>query len=161
MLMAYNSSRQESIKFSPSVMVFGRDIELPVDLLYPAPPNGNAMPADGFARKLQTHLQNVHELARTSLLEASQKQKRLYDRRISKHQYKNGDAVWLRVYARPKGLSKKLQLRWEGPFKIISQISDLTYKIKRGQKHICKIVHFNRLKPYKGRLSAWFKQGSL
>ena len=105
-------------------------------------------------------MKKVHDIARASLLEAGQKQKRLYDRRVNKYIYKKGDAVWLRVYIRPKGLSKKLQLHWEGPFKIIDKISDLTLKVQKTPKSRCKIVHFNRLKPYNGKLSSWFTRKS-
>ena len=103
------------------------------------------MPAEEFVVKLKTQMENVHQVARTSLLEAGRKQKRLYDRRVSKHQYNLADAVWLRNYTRPKGLSKKLMMQWDGPFKIISKLPDLTYKIRKSPKQACKIVHFNRL----------------
>lgn len=106
--------------------------------------------------ELQNKLKAVHEMAQNSLLEASRKQKTLYDRRVSKHSYKIGDAVWLRSYRKPRGLSRKLQLRWEGPFKIVGKISDLTYKVQKNKKSDFKVVHFNRLKPYRGNLSAWF-----
>ena len=86
-------------------------------------------------------------------MEAGQKQKLAYDRKVSKHTYKVGDAVWLRSYAKQKGLSRKLQLRWEGPFKIVSKILDLNYKIQRSRKADFKVIHFNRLKPYRGNLS--------
>lgn len=99
-------------------------------------------------------------MARDSLLEASQRQKLLYDRRVSKHRYAVGDAVWLRSYTKAKGLSKKLQLRWEGPFKVVGRISDLTYKVQKNKKSDFKVVHFNRLKPYKGNLSTWFTRGT-
>lgn len=157
LLMAYRSSKQESITMTPNMMMLGREIDLPVDLLYPPPPTETNLPSNEYVVQLQNKMKIVHEIARASLLEAGQKQKRLYDSRISKHKYTVGDAVWLRVYARPKGLSKKLQLRWEGPFKIVSKLSDLTFKIKKSQKAVCKIVHFNRLKPFRGKLSAWFR----
>ena len=156
-LMAYRSSKQESINMTPCMMMLGREIDLPVDLLYPPPPTENDLPSDEYVVRLQNHMKNVHELARSSLLEASMKQKRLYDSRISKHKYSVGDAVWLREYTKPRGLSRKLQLRWDGPFKIIRKISDLNFKIQRGPKSMCKIVHFNRLKPFKGKLTAWFR----
>ena len=38
MLMAYRSSKQEATKNTPNLMFLGREIDLPVDLLYPPPP---------------------------------------------------------------------------------------------------------------------------
>ena len=156
MLMAYNSSRHETTKQTPSLLFLGREPNLPVDLLYPPPPVESKSPNDKYVIELQNKLKFVQEMARNSLLEASQRQKLLYDRRVSKHCYKIGDAVWLRSYTKAKGLSKKLQLRWEGPFKVVGKISDLTYKVQRNKKSEFKVVHFNRLKPYSGILSNWF-----
>ena len=100
-------------------MVLGCEIELPVNLLYPPPPGENVVPFEEFVVKLKIQMENVHEVAMPSLLEAGGKQKRLSDGRVSKHQYNLADAVWLRNYTRPKGLSKKLMMRWDGPFKIL------------------------------------------
>lgn len=160
LLMAYRSSKHESTKMTPNMMMLGREIDLPVDLIYPPPPSGSKLPSNEYVVELQNKMRKVHCIARASLLEAGQKQKRLYDRKINKHQYHKGDAVWLRIYVKPKGLSKKLQLKWEGPFKIIDRISDLTFKIQKNKRSSCKIVHFNRLKPYVGTLNAWFTKNS-
>lgn len=160
LLMAYRSSKHESTKMTPNMMMLGREIDLPVDIIYPPPPSGSKLPCDEYVAELQKKLRKVHEIARTSLLEAGQKQKRLYDRKINVYQYRKGDAVWLRLYVKPKGLSKKLQLRWEGPFKVIDRISDLTWKIQKNKRSNFKIVHFNRLKPYTGKLNAWFTKSS-
>ena len=159
MLMAYRSSKQESTKHTPNIMFLGRETDLPVDLLYPPPPvESDDCSTNEYVAELKYRLKTVHEMARNSFMEAGQKQKLAYDRKVSKHTYKVGDAVWLRSYAKPKGLSRKLQLRWEGPFKIVGKISDLTYKIQRSRKADFKVIHFNRLKPYRGNLSSWFKK---
>ena len=125
MLMAYRSSKQESTKHTPNIMFLGRETDLPVDLLYPPPPvESDDSSTNEYVAELKYRLKTLHEMARNSLMEAGQKQKLAYDRKVSKHTYKVGDAVWLRSYAKPKGLSRKLQLRWEGPFKIVGKISD-------------------------------------
>ena len=157
LLMAFRSSKHESTKFSPCMMMLGREVDLPVDLIYPGPSSESPKSCDEYVLDLQNRMLKVHELARSSLIEAGQKQKRLYDRKISQYSYSKNDAVWLRVYVKPRGLSKKLQLRWEGPFKIIQKISDLVFKIQKNKKASCKIVHFNRLKPYTGKVSSWYK----
>ena len=127
--MAYRSWKQESTEHTPNIMFLGCKTDLPVDLLYE------------YVAKLKYRLKTVHEMSRNSHMEAGQKQKL-------------GDAVWLRSYAKSKGLSRnlsrKLQLHWEGPFKIVGKILDLTYKILRSRKADSKVIHFNRLKTYRG-----------
>ena len=135
-------------------MFLGRETDLPVDLLYPPPSvESDDRSTNEYVAELKYRLKTVHKMARNSLMEAGQKQKLAYDRKVSKHTCKVGDALWLRSYAKPKGLSRKLQLRWEGPFKIVGKISDLTYKIQRSRKADFKVIHFNRLKPYRENLS--------
>ena len=160
MLMAYRSSKQEATKQTQNLMFLGRETYLPVDLLYPTSQMKEESPNEDYVKELQVKMRTVHELARNSLLEASQRQKLAYNRRVSKHTYRVGDAVWICSYAKPKGLSRKLQLRWEGPFKVIEKISDLTYKVQKSRKESFKVVHFNRLKFYRGSLSAWFTQST-
>ena len=148
-LMAYNSSRHETTNQTPSLLFLGRD------LLYPPPPVESKSPNDEYVLDLQNKLKSVHEMARNSLLEASHTK----TRRVSKHCYKIGDAVWLRSYMKAKGLSKKLQMRWEGLIKV-GKTSDLTYKVQRKKKSDFKVVHFNRLKPFSGNLSNSFTCGT-
>ena len=55
--------------------------------------------------------------------------------------------VWLHCPVVPKGKSKKLHTPWEGPFQIVSKLSDITYRIQDMQKHCRRlVVHFNHLK---------------
>ena len=96
---------------TPNLMFLGSETDLPVDLLYPAPPVESASSNDEYVKDLQHKMKTVHDMARNSLLEAGQRQKLAYDSRVSKHSYKVGDAVWLRSYIKPKGLSRKLQPR--------------------------------------------------
>ena len=59
---------------------------------------------------------------------------------------------------RKRGFCPKFQLPWDGPFVIIKRLSDVTYRIQRGVKGKPRIVHYNRLKPYKGEHApTWLK----
>ena len=77
LLMAFRSSKQESSNFSPCMMMLGREVDLPVDLIYPSPSSEPKMSGDEYVVNLQNRMHRVHELARASLVEAGQKQKRL------------------------------------------------------------------------------------
>lgn len=72
---------------TPNMMMLGREIDLPVDLIYPPPPTKAKRPNDEYVIELQNRMKMVHEMARESLLKAGQKQKWLYDRRVSKHKW--------------------------------------------------------------------------
>jgi tRNA A37 threonylcarbamoyladenosine synthetase subunit TsaC/SUA5/YrdC len=51
---------------------------------------------------------------------------------------------------------KKLMMNWDGPYKIIGKLTDVTYRIQKSPKSKPLIVHYNRLKPYKGKLPGWY-----
>ena len=68
-LMAYRSSKQESTTMTPRMMMLGREIELPVDLLYPPPPTDTKFPSNEYVVQLQNKMKIIHETARASLLD--------------------------------------------------------------------------------------------
>ena len=48
---------------------------------------------------------------------------------------KKGDLVWLHNAAVPKGKSKKFHKPWEGPFRVVKKISDVTYRVQLLSNH--------------------------
>ena len=72
------------------------------------------------------------------------------DKQVSGTSYETGCFVWLKYDLRRKGVSPKLSYRWDGPYKIMSKLSDVTYRIQRSRRSKPKIVHFDRTKPYEG-----------
>jgi hypothetical protein len=63
-------------------------------------------------------------------------------------QYPVGSLVWLHDPTKKKGLCRKLQLPWEGPYQVIQILSDLVYAIQLSKHTKPKIVHHDRLKAY-------------
>ena len=49
-----------------------------------------------------------------------------------------------------KERNAKLDCPWEGPYLVISVLSDVVYRIQKSRKAKPKVVHSNRLKPYLG-----------
>ena len=146
-LMAYRSAEQESTKHSPNMMMFGREIRLPVDLLFGTGPSETVQSESDYVSNLREKLCIAHDSARENIKNASEKQKNNYDYRVHFNDYKVGDYVWLFNPKRKVGLSPKLQSNWEGPYKITSVISDLVYRIQMSPSHKPRVVHYNRLKP--------------
>ena len=57
-------------------------------------------------------------------------------------------------------MSPKLDVRWEGPYLVVNQLSDVVFRIQRtGPRGLQKVVHYDRLKPYEGKpLSSWLNK---
>ena len=72
------------------------------------------------------------------------KQNELYDRKRHGKPFNVGDLVMLYRSVVPRGYCKKLHRPWSGPFKILKEIFDVTYRIKRCQGRRQRlVVHFN------------------
>ena len=147
--MAYRSAVHESTGYTPNELMFGREIRLPVELIFGVPPGDNTPPVyTEYAWNLKEQIGTVHEFARERLQIESQRQKRLYDHRCNHKPYKEGEKVWLYSPQSKKGLSPKLQTPWDGPWEITKQITDVVYKIQKSSRGKPKFVHHDRLKPY-------------
>lgn len=78
-----------------------------------------------------------------------------YDRKLAPITYKVDDLVLRADKTGVVGQSKKLNSPWQGPYRVIEQISDVTYRIKKvtkpGERNKHPIVvHHNNLKMYHG-----------
>ncbi|GFU03440.1 retrovirus-related Pol polyprotein from transposon 412 [Trichonephila clavipes] len=62
-LLAYRSAVHETTGYSPSQMLFGRDLRLPCDLLFGRPPDTPSSPEE-YVQNLQARFEDVHNLAR-------------------------------------------------------------------------------------------------
>ena len=48
---------------------------------------------------------------------------------------------------------------WEGPYLVVSVLSDVTYRIQRRRRAKAKVIHADRLKPYLGpALRSWISE---
>ncbi|GFT23544.1 retrovirus-related Pol polyprotein from transposon 412 [Trichonephila clavipes] len=93
-LLAYRGVVHETASYSPSQMLFGRDLRLPADLLFSRPPDATLAPEE-YIEKLQARKEKIHHLARERIDMASEKMKTRYDARATGHDFYKGDKVWL------------------------------------------------------------------
>jgi len=157
MLMAYRSAVHESTGCSPATLMFGRNLKLPIDILYGRPEAEPIQSTTKYAVNLQERLEQVHHFARQRLHITSDKMKRYYDNKLASSKLKQGTAVWLHNPQRKKGMSPKLMRNWQGPYVVIKCINDLVYRIQLGPKSKPKVVHRNRLWQYHGHNPpTWF-----
>ena len=152
LMMAYRAAVHETTKVSPYEMMFGRTINLPIDLVIGHPDSNYIVPeySSGYVFSLSTKLEKIHEFARKHIALSSNNMKRLYDRSKHFNSYNASDAVWFYNPLRTKGLNPKLQRPWQGPFLVTERINDVIYRIKRSPRAKPKVVHHDRLKLYIG-----------
>ncbi|CAG2253617.1 unnamed protein product [Mytilus edulis] len=150
LMMAYRSAEHESTGVSPCKMMYGREINLPVDLLFGKSPDSPKSSISDFVNDLEHTLLTVHEFARTNLNVASDVMKRNYDHNIHLKLFNPGDPVWYYQYQRKVGVNPKFQRPWHGPFVVTHRLNDVLYRIQLGPRMKPKVVHHDKLKPYLG-----------
>jgi hypothetical protein len=143
-LPAYGASTHETTGLTPASLVFGRELRLPCDLLFGAPPD-KERPTTDYAADLVDHLHDTHNYALQHLKLSSDRMKTLYDKLANCAGYHEGDSVWLYRPTRTKGKSPKLQSSWEGPYKVVTRINDVVYRIQRNPRSRMIVVHLDRL----------------
>ena len=121
-VMAYNSAVHRITGVSPYEAVYGRAPTLPVDLIFPV--------KSPEATSFSTHIENLRlKFSRICEKMITSEQTALA-RRNANHQgrnlpvYQEGDTVLYFLSRVRRGLSRKLQTRWLGPFKIKKVISE-------------------------------------
>ncbi|GFX78397.1 retrovirus-related Pol polyprotein from transposon 412 [Trichonephila clavipes] len=128
--LSSESAVHDTTGYSPSQMLFGRDLRLPADLLFSRPPDA-PLALEEYIEKLQERMEEMHHLARERIGMASEKMKTLYDVRATGHDFREGDKVWLWNPKRRKGLSPKLQTNWEGPYTVLKRLNDVVMRIQK------------------------------
>jgi hypothetical protein len=148
-LLAYRASTHETTGVTPANLVFGRELRLPCDLMFGAPPDkGQSVMA--YAAELAERLRDTHMFARQHLQVASDRMKARYDQLANSADFQERDRVWLYRPIRKRGKSPKLQTCWEGPYTVITRINDVVYRVQRSPRAKMMVVHLDRLAPYLG-----------
>jgi hypothetical protein len=132
---------------TPANMVFGRELLLPCDLLFGAPPDKEESTTD-YAVNLAERLRDIHHFDRQNLKKASDRMKARFDGLAISPVFQDGDRVWM-YYPTRRRRSSKLQSFWEGPY-IVTRINDVVYWVQRNPRAKMMVVHLDRLAPCLG-----------
>ena len=148
LMFAYRTSVQESTGCTPYQLVFGREVRLPIDVMFGLPPHDPPTEINKYAMGLRLRLDRAYRQVREYMGLQQRRQKVHYDKLCNGKPFKIGDVVWLHCPAVPRGKSPKLHCYWQGPYIIHKVLSDILYQIQhRNNKRKSMVVHFNRLKP--------------
>ena len=138
---AYRSTIHPATGYTPNYLMFGREVTLPIDLLFPLPRGSAEMDETGYVQQLRGSREEAYRHARESLKRAAEVQKRDFDTKIKLHQYNLGDLVYRRNPA-----AKKFETAWVGPLVVTRRYSSRLYQI--ANKHRSSVLHHDLLKPY-------------
>lgn len=158
--LAYRSTPQESTKFTPNMIMLGKEVKLPLHVIYSDPEKSEECSSYGdYLYKLRENLYHSHQIVRKNLKCATNIQKNKYDKKSNLNQYQTGDLVSVLMESPDTDLeSHKLQPKYIGPCLILQKINNLLYKVKTSEQANVKMIHHNKMKPYVGEMLPWMRK---
>lgn len=145
---ARNTTVHTSTSFTPFEMVYGRAIDR-----RPLAPLGETK--SEFVDKLRLIREKIEAAAVDRLLKERRRNEKAHERRErTSFEFKIGDLVLASNEANHQGLSKKLEPKYVGPYRITGALGTRNFKCKLVSGSYEKVLHRNRLVPYHERTSA-------
>lgn len=136
---AIRSSVNRMTGLTPNMMMLGREINMPADLVF-RPPGQENTDENEYVRNLKKAMLQAHEIARQKLKSSHAYMERDYDIRIRKVEYKPGNLVYTLNMAHTKGRNKKLDSPWKGPGVVLQRITACVYHVQL-EKSVIIINH--------------------
>ena len=125
---AYNTARQDSTKFSPFELIYGRKPALPLDIALLQSESAE-LDKDELLDTIRRNWTKIREYARLASQETKKQMKTAFDQNANPISYAVNDYVLLRDETTSTGLAKKLTAKWVGPYVITKKINDAVYEI--------------------------------
>ena len=142
---AYRNAMHSTTKFSPNELMLGRNLPMPAHVQSPLPEKWQNL--QEYNSQLIEKMQIAHKLAEENVGKNVMHYKEQYDKKSWQRELKVGTWVWLNNFTKKKGLSPKLQIKWEmKPYQITEFLSEVVVRIKRHGSQVQRIVHINKLK---------------
>ena len=114
-MMAYRSSVHESTGYRRQFLVFGQEISLPPDCMYPNPQENATTDTHEFVHNKQQALQRAFELVRRNLNEKEKLRNAIYNKKVQGPKYNEGKKVLLYHPAIAVGTTPKIASPWKRP----------------------------------------------
>ena len=144
-LFAYREVPQASTGFSPFELLYGRNVRGPMKVLresWTGSDPDQVRTVGQFVMELKDNIQETCDIAKQSLIQASQSQKAHFDRKTVQRTFEPGERV---LVLRPMK-NNKLELTWKGPYKVVQKLNDVDYIVRVEQG--VKTYHANLLKKF-------------
>lgn len=137
-----------STKHSPFLLTFGQEMQAPVDTaLLPADMPDKS--TKDYLSRLTALLAEAETLATQNCESAQQQYKKDYDQKAKLPKFKVGDLVTLFTPKVPKGLSRKLYKKYDGPYVVTGEGPNFTYSLSHCDKDkTIQYANAGRLSPY-------------
>ncbi|XP_069167999.1 uncharacterized protein [Procambarus clarkii] len=145
-LFAIQDAVVESLGFSLFQLVYGHEVHSPLSMLKEQLRSGVAMKSvDEYVCKFRERLGSAKKFAAEHLRKAQRKMSDWYDRKAVPMEFQVG--TWVMVLL--PGKRKVTEPRFEGPYRVVKRIGQVSYEISKPDRpRKTQVCHIDRLKPY-------------
>uniref|UniRef100_A0A671NMU5 Integrase catalytic domain-containing protein n=1 Tax=Sinocyclocheilus anshuiensis TaxID=1608454 RepID=A0A671NMU5_9TELE len=129
---ALRTAPHESTGQSPSMLLYGRELDTPLDLITQPNSDGFGEPDIPYPESLTSSIQEAHDHARAVLDCSHAKKKHYYDRKHRSVSYCVNDLVRVRTHPRSdavESFTAKLAPLYTGPYRVTQKLSDVNYRL--------------------------------
>ena len=147
LLFACRDVPQSSTGFSPFELVYGRQVQGPLNVLKESWEKSSKSNESivSYVLSMQIKLSTMSELAKENLAKAQQRQKKWYDENARERQIEPGSQVLVLLPTE----TSKLLAQCHGPYPVLRQLSPVNYEVDMYDKKKRRwIVHINMLRKW-------------
>ena len=146
LMFAYREAPQESTRFSPFELLYGRNVRGPMSISRELWTNelveDEVKNVYRYIFELRNRIEDTCNIAAQNLENAQTRHKKHFDKRTKVRTLIKDDKVLIML---PTD-HNKLLMRWKGPYVVTEKVGETDYRIRIG-KHM-KVFHINMLKRY-------------
>ena len=151
---AIRSMQNRHTGMTANMLMLGREVRRPISLAYSFNELVPQSCPHEYVKELLKNFHEVHHRARDKLKTAMKIQKQAYDTKIREADF---HVVYRRNLLLKKGDSRKLAPPWVGPFLVVQQLSEVTYKVQGKRRSF--VLHHNILRPCRDRsIPFWMRR---
>ncbi|CAG7721859.1 unnamed protein product, partial [Allacma fusca] len=149
--LAFRSTINDTTGFSPAKLFFGRELRLPLDNALQITGEKSFKSFNEYIKHKSQQANMAQQTATKNIVRNQLKQQQHYNRSRRPGELKHNDLVLVRTHPisnAAKKFSKKLAPLFEGPYRILNKLSDITYEIGTvdgrfmGRQHISNLKKF-------------------
>ena len=149
-LMALRSTVSSATGYTPSQLVYGRELRLPIDIQFGCPTDEPEIqqPVTQYSQDLRRRLQQAFAYTRKNIGLAIARQRNNYFK--AKEEFAVGDRVWLFSPRAPSG-PRKLAVYYTGPWTVQKVVNPVTFVIAPSpnwQRKTEEVVSIDRLRRF-------------
>lgn len=154
---ALRTAPHESTGQSPSMLLYGRELNTPLDLITQPNSDGGDEPGIPYPESLESSIREAHDHAKSTLNESHDKRKKYYDQRRRSVSYSVNELVRVKTHPRSDALANftaKLAPLYAGPYRIAQKLSEVNYRLidvstgaDAGVFHVVNLLPFRTWDP--------------